>query len=135
VDSLLDLYDADWPIFTHLEQLPPAKLVHSQLEPSRSLHESVVGAGCLVEGSRVQGSLLSNRVHVREGSLLEDSVVLPDVEIGPGCRFRRALLARGCRIPAGLVAGEDPVEDARRFHVTQGGITLVTPTLLQRITS
>jgi glucose-1-phosphate adenylyltransferase len=135
VHSLLDLYDADWPIFTHLEQLPPAKVVHSQLEPSRSLHESVVGAGCLVEGSRVQGSLLSNRVYVREGSLLEDSVVLPDVEIGPGCRFRRALLARGCRIPAGLVVGEDPMEDARRFHVTQGGITLVTPTLLQRITS
>ncbi len=135
VDSLLDLYDADWPIFTHLEQLPPAKVVHSQLEPSRSLHESMVGAGCLVEGSRIQGSLLSNRVHVRQGCRVEDSVVLPDVEIGPGCRFRRALLARGCRLPSGLVVGEDPVEDARRFRVTPGGVTLVTPTLLQRITS
>jgi glucose-1-phosphate adenylyltransferase len=115
-----------------MEQLPPAKLVHSQVEPSSSLHESLVGAGCLVEGSRLQGSLLSNRVHVRTGSQLEDSVVLPDVEIGPGCRFRRALLARGCRIPSGMVVGEDPAEDAKRFLVTPSGVTLVTPALLQR---
>lgn len=131
-ESRMNLYDADWPVFTYMEQLPPAKLVHSQVEPSPSLHESMVGAGCLVEGATIRGSLLSNRVHVRAGSRLEDSVVLPDVEIGPGCRFRRALLARGCRIPAGLVVGEDPLEDARRFHVTAGGITLVTPRLLQR---
>jgi glucose-1-phosphate adenylyltransferase len=130
--SRMDLYDADWPIFTYMEQLPPAKLVHSQVEPSASLHESLVGAGSLVEGSRLQGSLLSNRVHVRTGSRLEDSVVLPDVEIGEGCRFRRALLARGCRIPSGLVVGEDPEEDARRFLVTPGGVTLITPALLQR---
>ncbi len=128
----LDLFDADWPIFTHLEPLPPARLVHSHVEPSPSGHESVVGPGCLVEGARLEGSLLSSRVRIRAGTLVEDSVVLPDVEIGSGCRFRRALLARGCRIPAGMVVGEDPEEDARRFRVTAGGITLVTPRLLQR---
>lgn len=128
----LDLFDADWPIFTHLEPLPPARLVHSHVEPSPSGHESVVGPGCLVEGARLEGSLLSSRVRIRAGTRMEDSVVLPDVEIGPDCRFRRTLLARGCRIPAGMVVGEDAEEDARRFRVTPGGITLVTPRLLQR---
>lgn len=128
----LDLFDTDWPVFTHLEPLPPARLVRSRVEPSPSGHESVVGAGCLVEGATVQGSLLSSRVRVRAQARLEDSVVLPDVEVGEGCRLRRALLARGCRLPAGIVVGEDAAEDARRFHVTAAGVTLVTPRLLQR---
>ncbi|MFN8012308.1 MAG: glucose-1-phosphate adenylyltransferase [Holophagaceae bacterium] len=128
----LDLFDADWPIFTHLEPLPPARLVRSHVDPSPSGHESVVGPGCLVEGAHLEGSLLSSRVRVHAGTRVEDSVVLPDVEIGAGCRFRRTLLARGCRIPDGTVVGEDPAEDARRFHVTAGGIALVTPRLLQR---
>lgn len=129
---LLDLYNSDWPVFTHMEQLPPTKLIHTELESSDMDHESVVGTGCVLEGARILGSLLSNRVQVHPLSLVEETVVLPDVDIGGGSRLKRALLARGCRIPRGLVVGEDPEEDARRFHVTPEGITLITPMLLQR---
>jgi glucose-1-phosphate adenylyltransferase len=37
---------------------------------------------------------------------------------------------RGCQIPDGTVIGEDGVEDARRFHRTDSGITLVTREML-----
>jgi glucose-1-phosphate adenylyltransferase len=33
-------------------------------------------------------------------------------------------------IEDGTIIGEDPVEDAKRFHVTREGITLVTPAML-----
>jgi glucose-1-phosphate adenylyltransferase len=33
-------------------------------------------------------------------------------------------------IEDGTVIGEDPVEDAKRFHVTKEGIVLVTPAML-----
>ncbi len=128
----IDIYDEAWPVLTNLEQLPPTKLIHSELEPSSTHHESVVGIGCVVEGARILGSLLSNRVQIHAHSRVEETVVLPDVDIGAGSRLRRAILARGCRIPKGLIVGEDPREDARRFHVTPSGITLIIPRLLQR---
>jgi glucose-1-phosphate adenylyltransferase len=57
-------------------------------------------------------------------------VVLPEVEVGRGCRIRKAVIDRGCQLPEGLVVGEDPEQDARRFRVTAGGVTLVTPEML-----
>lgn len=128
----LDLHDGLWPIYTHLEQLPPTRLVRSDLGPSALGHESVVGSGCVVERARLLGSLISNRVRVNAYAKLEDTVILPDVEIGEGAQLRRALVARGCRIPRGLIVGEDAEEDARRFFVTPQGVTLITPRLLAR---
>jgi glucose-1-phosphate adenylyltransferase len=37
------------------------------------------------------------------------------------------------RIPAGLVVGEDPELDARRFRRTDNGITLITAPMLARL--
>jgi glucose-1-phosphate adenylyltransferase len=37
---------------------------------------------------------------------------------------------KGCHIPPNMVIGEDPEEDAERFHVTPGGVVLVTPEML-----
>ena len=58
------------------------------------------------------------------------SVVLPDVDIGPGVRLKRAVVDRYCRLPADLVAGCNPEVDRGRFHVTAGGVTLITPEML-----
>jgi glucose-1-phosphate adenylyltransferase len=33
-------------------------------------------------------------------------------------------------LPEGFTAGFDPEEDRRRFHVTEKGITLITPDML-----
>ncbi|MFP5344907.1 MAG: glucose-1-phosphate adenylyltransferase, partial [Gammaproteobacteria bacterium] len=35
-----------------------------------------------------------------------------------------------CIVPEGTVIGENPEDDARRFHVTPGGVVLVTPEML-----
>ena len=37
---------------------------------------------------------------------------------------------RGCKIPEGLVIGEDPELDARRFYRSDGGVTLVSADML-----
>ena len=36
-------------------------------------------------------------------------------------------------IPEGMVVGEDPEEDAKRFYVSEGGVTLITPSMLARL--
>jgi glucose-1-phosphate adenylyltransferase len=57
-------------------------------------------------------------------------VVLPKVSIGSNCRITRAIIDKGTVIKDGTVIGEDPIEDAKRFHVTPDGIVLVTPAML-----
>jgi glucose-1-phosphate adenylyltransferase len=55
------------------------------------------------------------------------------VEVGRGVRLTRVVVDRGCVLPDGLVVGEDPVEDARRFFRTANGITLVTQAMLDAL--
>ncbi len=57
-------------------------------------------------------------------------MILANVQIGTGCTLKRCIIDKNCNIPDGTTLGLDPVEDARRFHVTQGGVTLVTRVML-----
>jgi glucose-1-phosphate adenylyltransferase len=126
----LNLYDKDWPIWTYQEQLPPAKFVFDDVDRRGMAVDSMVSGGCVISGSTVRHSLLFSNVRVHDHALLTDSVVLPDVEIGENCRIHRAVIEKGCLIPAGTIIGYDRAEDARRFHVSEGGVTLVTPEML-----
>jgi glucose-1-phosphate adenylyltransferase len=40
---------------------------------------------------------------------------------------------RGVQIPPGLVVGEDPAEDARRFRRTEKGTVLVTQPMVDAL--
>jgi len=129
----LNLYDRDWPVWTYQEQLPPAKFVFDDEDRRGMAIDSMVSAGCVVSGALVRRSLLSNNVRVNSYTLIEDSVLLPDVVVGRDCRIRRAVLDVGCRLPEGTVIGEDALADAARFHVSPGGIVLVCPEMLGQV--
>ena len=126
----LNLYDEDWPIWTYQEQLPPAKFVFDDDDRRGQAIDSMVSGGCLISGATVKHSLLFSNVRVHSYALVEESVVLPKVEIGRHCRIKKAVIDKGCKIPPGTVIGEDPVADAERFHVSEGGVVLVTPEML-----
>lgn len=126
----LNLYDDRWPIWTYQAQLPPAKFIFNDDGRRGMAVDSMVSGGCIVSGARVVHSLLFSNVHVRSHTELEDCVVLPNVEVGEGCRLRRVVVDKGCRIPDGMVIGFDPEEDGRRFHVSEGGVVVVTPEML-----
>jgi glucose-1-phosphate adenylyltransferase len=128
----LNLYDEDWPIWTHQEQLPPAKFVFDDNDRRGQALDSMVSGGCIISGSTVRRSLLFSNVQVRSYSNIEDSVILPNVDIGRNVRLRRVVVDKNCIIPPGMVVGFDPVEDRKRFHVTESGITLVTPEMLKQ---
>jgi glucose-1-phosphate adenylyltransferase len=128
----LDLYDRHWPIWTYQEQLPPAKFVHDAGDRRGLATESMVSGGCIISG-QLQRSLLFSSCRVHSWSKVQWSVLLPDVEVGRGARLTRVIADRGCRIPDGMVIGEDAEEDARRFHRTASGITLVTRPMLARL--
>jgi glucose-1-phosphate adenylyltransferase len=133
VTPSLNIYDRDWPIWTYAEQGPPAKFVFDDDDRRGMAIDSVVSNGCIVSGGCVRNSLLFTGVHVHSYSELCEAVVLPYAEIGRHARLSRVVIDRGARIPAGLVVGEEPALDAARFHRTEGGVTLITQPMLDRL--
>ena len=129
----LDLYDRDWPIWTYGEITPPAKFVHDVDGRRGKAVSSLVSGGCIVSGSRIRRSLLFTGVRTHSFSEIENAVVLPYVSIGRNCRLKNVVIDRGVRIPEGLVVGEDPVLDGRRFRRTESGICLITERMVARL--
>ena len=129
----LDLYDRDWPIWTYSEITPPAKLVQDEDGREGTADSSLVSGGCIVSGGHVRRSLLSTGTRMYSQARVEDSVVLPYVELGRRSRLSRVIVDRGVRVPDDLVIGEDPVQDAARFRRTERGVTLVTQPMIDRI--
>jgi glucose-1-phosphate adenylyltransferase len=127
----LNLYDAEWPIWTYQEQLPPAKFVLDAPGRTGRATNSMVSGGCIISGAAIRQSLLFSKVEVNEGSEITQAVVLPGVVIGSKCRITRAIIDKGCVIPDGMVIGEDHAEDSRRFTVTEEGVVLVGPHMLR----
>ena len=129
----LDLYERDWPIWTYAEITPPAKFVHDEASRRGQAISSLVSGGCIVSGGRLKRSLLFTGVHVHSYSTLEGVVALPYVDIGRNARLKKVVIDRGVRIPDGLVVGEDPAEDERRFRRTDKGVCLITQPMLDRL--
>ena len=90
----------------------------------------MVSGGCLLSGSTVRRSVLFSNVRVHSFCTIEDAVILPDVVVNRHVRLKRVVIDKGAVLPEGFTAGFDPEEDRRRFHVTEKGITLITPDML-----
>jgi glucose-1-phosphate adenylyltransferase len=126
----LNLYDKNWPIWTYQVQLPPAKFVFDEDGRRGIAVDSLVSGGCIISGSVVRHSLLFSDVRINCSSQIEDSVILPNVEIGEHVILKRAIVDKGCFIPDGLQVGVDPEEDRKRFYVSDKGITVITAEML-----
>jgi glucose-1-phosphate adenylyltransferase len=127
----LNLYDEDWPIWTYQEHVPPAKFVLDEDGRRGQAVNSLISGGCIISGATVRESLLSSNSIVEERSLVYRSVLLPHVRIGRNCQVSKAILDEGCEVPEGTRIGFDLAEDAKRYHVTERGVVLVTPDMLQ----
>ena len=70
VDPLFNLYDETWPIRTYQGQFPPAKFLSlpQGTEGGRMgvALDSIVCGGCIISGGRVQNSVLSPNVLVKD---------------------------------------------------------------------
>jgi glucose-1-phosphate adenylyltransferase len=127
----LNLYDKIWPIYTNQNQSPPAKFVFDDPDRRGEAIMSMVSGGCVVSGSSVRQSLLFSNCRIAPYSTVQDSVLLPDVEIGEHCKIHRTIIDRGCIIPDGTQIGiDDEADRASGFRVTESGLRLVTSDML-----
>jgi glucose-1-phosphate adenylyltransferase len=129
----LDLYDSEWPIWTYSELTPPAKFVHDEADRRGSAVSSLVSGNCIVSGAALNRTLLFTGCRVNSYSHLDHAVVLPEVTVNRRARLKNVVVDRGVIIPEGLVVGEDPELDAKRFRRTESGICLITQSMIDKL--
>jgi glucose-1-phosphate adenylyltransferase len=127
VDPVFNLYNDRWPIFTQAGDAPPAKFVFNDVPGKRVGHatDSLISEGCIVSGGAVHRSVLSPKVRVNSYCAVEECILFEGVSIGRHCRIKRAIIDKNVEIPPGTVIGHDPVEDKKRFHITETGIVVI----------
>ena len=129
----LDLYDQDWPVWSHAQITPPAKFIHDEDGRRGMATSSLVSGGCVVSGAQIDQSLLFTNVRCNSFSQLARVVALPDVDIGRHANLKNVVIDRGVRIPEKLVIGEDAEADARRFRRTENGVCLITQPMIDAL--
>ena len=120
VHPIFNLYNRDWPVLTTLPPLPPAKF-----SENGTAVDSIVGAGSIIAGSRVERSVVSFDVQVQPSALIQGSVLMPSVRIGSNVIIRNAILDKNVIVEPGAEIGIDHEHDRERFTVSQNGIIVV----------
>jgi len=131
----LNLYDHQWPIWTYQEQLPPAKFVFNNDDRRGLATDSLISGGCIISGARINQSVLFSNVKVHSYCEIENSVLMPDVNVGRHVKLNRAIVDTGVSIPDKMEIGLDSDLDRERFYVSEKGVTLVTQTMLDQLSS
>jgi glucose-1-phosphate adenylyltransferase len=126
VHPVFNLYNAKWPILTHVPSQPPAKFVHDLGDRVGHAIDSVVSNGVIVSGGLVRKSVLSPGVRVNSWSRVERSVLLAGTKIGRHAVVQDAILDKNVIVPEGAHVGVDKDHDrARGFTVSDSGITVI----------
>ena len=129
----LDIYDNEWPIWTNSELTPPAKFIHNEEGRRGNAVSSMVSGGCIISGAQLERCLLFTGVKAHSYATLTGVVAMPYAVIGRSARLTDVVIDRDVVIPEGLVVGEDPELDAKRFRRTEGGVCLITASMIENL--
>ena len=125
VDRVFHLEDPAWPLRTYQEQHAPARFYDCEGQYSGTAQNAIVCNGCIINGGRVERSVLSPMSSIGPGSEVTESILMHNVRIGSGCRLHKVIIDKDVLVPDGVCVGVDPEFDRRRFLVTENGITVI----------
>jgi glucose-1-phosphate adenylyltransferase len=125
-EPVFNLYNYDWPVFTGLINMPPAKFVHAAEGRTGHALRSIVSPGVVVSGAEVEGSVVSPGVMLHSYARVVNSVIFDGVDVGRHARIENAIIDKYVHVAEGATVGVDRERDlARGFEVTENGVTVV----------
>ncbi|MDR7000448.1 glucose-1-phosphate adenylyltransferase [Neobacillus niacini] len=93
----LDLFDHDWRIYSVNPNQPP-----QYIAPNAIVKESLINEGCTIEGE-IEKSVLFQGVSVGQGSIIKETVIMPDAIIGNNVLIEKAIVPSEVTVPDGTV--------------------------------
>jgi glucose-1-phosphate adenylyltransferase len=126
IDPLFNLYNRSWPLRTVSFADPPAKFVFVWKDRQGMAVNSIVAEGTIISGSYVHNCIVGRNVRIHSYSHIEDSVIMDWVEIGRGCKIRRAIIDKANVIPSGTQIGYDIEKDRERYTVSPNGVVVLS---------
>ena len=115
-----DAFNPQWPIYSSHYQGPTARVVRSELD------NVLLGAATIINGAKVQNSILRREVVVEPGAEIENCVIMDYARIGAGAKLKNAIIDRHNVIAPGAQIGYDLAHDrAAGYHITEGGLVVV----------
>ncbi len=124
-EPIFNLYNTEWPLYSHHRTGPPAKFVADWRSGDPSVVNSIVANGVIVSGARVVSSVVSVGTHVLHGADVEGAVLLDDVVVGANSVLRNCVVDKNVVIPEGTTIGVDHEADVERFTVSPGGVVVI----------
>ena len=96
----INVFTGDMKVFSNSNMYPP-----QYIGREANIHNSLICNGCTVYGS-VNHSILGSGAVVSAGSVIEDSIVLPNAWIGRNCRISKAIINEGVVVEDNSVIGD-----------------------------
>ncbi len=106
---VLDMYDADWRIFSRNPVKPP-----HYVADGASVTNTCITEGCNIYGD-VKNCILSEGVTVGKGSVVEDSILFPGVTIGENTVVKKAIIGSDTVLGNNVAVGDKSV-DSKEFE-------------------
>jgi glucose-1-phosphate adenylyltransferase len=122
---VFNLYNDRWPVYSHQDPLPPAKISRGPDRQASWIEQSMLCSGSILSGGRVERSILGPGTFVEADAHIAEAILFPGVRVGRGAQLRRCIVDKNVVVPPGFRIGVDPHEDTARFEVSEGGVVVV----------
>lgn len=104
LNNELNITDKSWRIYSHNDISAPQFITEKS-----NVKNALVGDGCYVDGTVVH-SILSQNVHVQEGTVIEDSFIMSGTFIGENVTIKNAIIGENAKIGDNVeIIGENEV--------------------------
>ena len=124
----LNLYDRDWPIYTHARQYPPVKFASAKVNGkciNGTAINSLLGDGTIIVGAKIEHSVIFPSVKILENTEITDSIIFNDCRIGKNVKLRKVIVDKLVEIPDGAEIGYNLEHDRKYFYVSKNGIVVI----------
>ena len=115
----LNLNNRRWFIHSGRYDGPPAKILDGKLT------NCIIGEGCFIRNAVIKNSILGRGVHVHDGAVIEDSIIMDFCKIRAEAHVKRTIVDRWNDIAPKTRIGFAREDDAKRYFVDPTGITVL----------